>query len=194
MAKRKVEKAEAAQPKDEEAKLRKAFTGLKKTELVEALLDLALQDRKVLRHLKARFDVAAAPDELVAATRKAIADATDFDSREINQNFDYDYEAYEEVKRNLSRLIASGKLRSAMQLALELMKKGSHQVEMSDEGLMTDDIEDCLSVVLKELNKGNLPAEEIITWCSAMLKNDCVGFISPDQLESLRGRFQRAAR
>jgi hypothetical protein len=69
--------------------------------------------------------VAAAPDELVAATRQAIADATDFDARDSNRNFDYDYEAYSEVKRNLACLIDSGELHQAMQLALELMKRGS---------------------------------------------------------------------
>jgi hypothetical protein len=31
----------------------------------------------------------APPEELIAATRAAIADATDFDEREINDNFDY---------------------------------------------------------------------------------------------------------
>ena len=36
-----------------------------------------------------------------------------------------------------------------MELALSLMKSGSEQVEMSDEGLMTADIEDCLRVVIK---------------------------------------------
>lgn len=46
-----------------------------------------------------------APQELAAATRQAIVDATDFNERDINRNFDYDYEAYGEVKRNLSRLI-----------------------------------------------------------------------------------------
>src|SRR5207247_1875833 len=112
--------------------------------LVSFLLELAQTDRGILRQLTAQFDVVPAPDKLVAATRQAIADATDFDEREINYNFDYDYEAYEEVKRNLARLIAAGKLRVAMELALELMKEGSYQVEMSDEGLMTDDIEDCL--------------------------------------------------
>jgi hypothetical protein len=66
------------------------------------------------------------PDELVAATRQAIADVTAFDEREINRNFDYDDEAYAEVNRNLGRLIASGRLRSAMPLALELMKRGSY--------------------------------------------------------------------
>jgi hypothetical protein len=38
----------------------------------------------------ARFDVATTPDELVAATRQAIANATAFDARDINRNFDYD--------------------------------------------------------------------------------------------------------
>jgi hypothetical protein len=47
--------------------------------------------------------VATTPDELVAATRQAIADATAFDARDINRNFDYDYEAYGEVTLWLQR-------------------------------------------------------------------------------------------
>jgi hypothetical protein len=97
--------------------------------------------------------VATTPDELVAATRQAIADATAFDVRDINCNFDYDYEAYGEVKWNLGRLVASRQLRLAMQFALDLMKRGSHQVGMSDEGLMAEDIEHCLSVVIKAITK-----------------------------------------
>ncbi len=128
----------------------------------------------------------AAPDELVAATRQAIVHATDFDERDINRNFDYDYEAYGEVKRNLSRLIDAQQLPLAMQLSLELMTAGSRQVEMSDEGLMTDDIEDCLSVVIKALNKGELPAQEVFAWCTAMLQHDRVGFIANKQLQVLR--------
>jgi hypothetical protein len=89
-------------------------------------MELAQADRGVLRQLTARFDVATTTDELVAAARQAIADATTFDEREINRNFDYDYEAYAEVKRNLGRLIASGRLQSAMPLASELMKRGSY--------------------------------------------------------------------
>ena len=163
-----------------------------KAELVDVLLELAQADRAVLRQLTARFDVAAAPDELVAATRQAIADATDFDERDINRNFDYDYEAYHEVKRNLSRLIDSGQLHLAMQLALELMKQGSYQVEMSDEGMMTEDIEECLSVVITTLKKCDLPADDVLTWCSAMLANDRVAFIAREPLQSLRKQFQAA--
>jgi hypothetical protein len=194
MSKHKSKKAASPRkPADTTAGLRKALNARSKPELVNALLELAQADRGVLRQLTARFDVAAAPKELVAATRQAIADATDFDEREINSNFDYDYEAYNEVKRNLARLIASGNLREAMTLSLELMKQASRQVEMSDEGMMTDDIEECLSVVLKELKKGDLPANDVIAWCSAILANDCVGFIAREPLQSLLSHSQAAS-
>jgi hypothetical protein len=175
------------------AELRQALTRRKKAVLVDVLMELAQADRGVLRQLAARFDVATAPDDLVAATRQAIADATDFDERDINRNFDYDYEAYGEVKRNLGRLIGSSQLRLAMPLALEPMTRGSYQVEMSDEGLMTEDIEDCLKVVLEAVRKCDLPAAEVIARCSAMLDNDRVGFIAGEPLRSLRNHFQRTA-
>lgn len=189
MAKRKPKKVTSTRkPADTTAGLRKALNAQSKPGLVSVLLELAQVDRKILRQLTARFDVTPAPTELIVATRRAIADATDFDEREINQNFDYDYEAYDEVKRNLARLTASGQLRLAMELSLELMTEGSRQVEMSDEGLMTDDIEDCLSVVLEAVKKCDLPKDEVIIWCSAMLENDRVKFIAQKPLQSLRDR------
>jgi hypothetical protein len=170
--------------------LRTALTRRKKAELVDVLMELADADRGILRQLTARFDVASAPDELVPATRQAIAEATGFDKRDINRNFAYDHQAYSEVRRNLGRLIGAGQLRLAMPLALELMKRGSYQVEMSDEGMMTGEIEDGLNVVLEALRKCDLPAAEVIAWCSAMLENDRVGFIAREPLQALRNHFQ----
>src|SRR5262249_41717433 len=194
MSKRKPKKAAPANKRPESmAPLRRALSRRKKGELVDALLELAQADRGVLRQLTARFDVAAAPEELVAATQQAIADATAFDERDINRNFAYDYEAYQAVRRNLGCLIDSGQLRLAMRLARELMKQGSYQVEMSDEGLMTQDIEDCLDVVLKALAKSDLPAAEVIAWCSAMLDTDRVGFIAREPLQALRTHARAAA-
>ena len=172
------------------AELRHALTRRTKTELVDVLLELAQADRGLLRQLTTRFEVAAAPEDLVAATRQAIADATRFDKRDMNRNFSYDHHAYDEVKRNLDRLINEGQLRQALGLALELMKQGSYQVEMSDEGLMTEEIEDCLKAVIKALGKCDLPAAEVIAWCSAMIKTDRNGFIASEALESLRNRIQ----
>ena len=194
MSQRKSKKAAPASKRPASmAPLRRALSRRKKAELVDTLLELAQADRGVLRQLIARFDVAAAPDELVAATHQAITDATAFDARDINRNFAYDYEAYHEVKRNLGRLIDAGQLQLAMQLALELMKQGSYQVEMSDEGLMTQDIEDCLDVVLKALTKCDLPANEVIAWCSAMFDNDRVGFIAREPVQALRTHAQATA-
>lgn len=178
---------------DSMAPLRKSLSERTKAELVDVLLELAESDRKVVRHLAAHFNVAAAPSELVAETHQAIIDATAFDMREMNRNFNYDHAAYDQVKRNLQRLLKVGQLRQAMELALELMKRGSHQVEMSDEGLMTSEIEECLSVVLDWLAKSDLPADELIDWCSAMLKADRVEFIATDELRALRDGFQTRA-
>jgi hypothetical protein len=86
-------------------------------------------------------------------------------------------------------LIDARQLPLAMQLSLELMKAGSLQVEVSDEGLMTADIEDCLSVVIKALQKSDMPADEVLAWCSAMRDSDRVGFIAEEQLDALRHQF-----
>ena len=56
-------------------------------------------------------------------------------------------------------------------------------VEMSDVGLMAEDIEGCMNVVLEALRKCDLPAAEVIAWCSAMLENDRVGFIAREPLQ-----------
>lgn len=182
-----------AKPPGATTELRQALTRRKKSELVDALIELAQTERGVLRQLNARYDVAASPEELVALTRQAVSDATAFDARDINRNFAYDAEAYAEVRRNLDRLIASGQLPVAMQLALELMKRGSYQVAMSDEGLMTGDIEECLSVVIESLTKGDVPANEVIAWCMAMRASDRMGFIAETLLEALHQRVRSDA-
>ena len=77
-----------------------------------------------------------------------------------------------------------------MELSLELMAKGSYQVEMSDEGLMTDDIESCFRPILEALKKGDLPAAEVIVWYAEMMKRDRVGFICDRELRMLRNQFE----
>ncbi len=171
-------------------KLRKALAKRTKDELLDVLVELAEEDRVILRRLAAQMELEAPPQELAATTRQAIADATDFDERDINRNFSYDYEAYGEVKRNLSRLIDLGELHLAMELSLELMKQGSYQVEMSDEGLMTQEIEECLQVVLKALKKCDLPPDEVVAWCAGMIQSDRVGCICDRDLGALRNHFK----
>ena len=184
MAKRRPKKA--VKTSDLVARLRKALAKRRKDELIGVLVEWAKEDRSLLRRLAEQFDLESPPQELAAATRQAIADATDFDERDINRNFDYDSAAYTEVQRNLRRLIDMGELRLAMELSLELMKQGSNQVEMSDEGLMTYDIEECLALVVKALKKSDLPPADVIAWCDRLLKADRVKFIYDRELEALR--------
>ncbi len=166
-------------------RLKAALAKRKKSELIDVIAEFASVNRGIQRQLDSRFGVEAPPEELIAATRVAIADATDFDEREIKYNFDYDYQTYSTVKRNLGRLIESGHLRAAMELSLELMSQGSYQVEMSDEGLMTDDIAECLQVVIEAVTKTDLPAAHVTAWCAEMSRQDRVGFICDGELAIL---------
>lgn len=169
--------------------LAQALAKCKKAELIAVIVGLANADRGIRRRLEAEFTVETPPQELIDATRQAIADATDFDERDINYNFDYDDEAYSAIERNFGRLIELGYLRKAMELALELISQGSHQVEMSDEGLMTDDIEDCLRIVIDALKSCDLPAENVVAWCKEMIRKDRVGFICDAELAALQRQF-----
>lgn len=67
---------------------------------------------------------------------------------------------------------------------------GSHQIEMSDEGLMTDDVKECLQVVLNAIRKCDLPADEVAAWCMQMLAADSVGFVCDDELKALHHQFE----
>lgn len=87
-------------------------------------------------------------------------------------------------------MIKLGHLREAMELSQELMRQGS-QIEMSDEGLMTEDIEECLRVVIKEVGKSDLPAADAAAWCAEMTRQDRVGFICEAELAALAKKLQR---
>ena len=184
MSKRRVKKV--VRKADSVERLRKALVKATKNDLIDILVQLARDDRNLFRQLGEHFKLEVPPEEIATAASLAIADATDFDEREINRNFDYDYAAYDEVKRNLSRLVELEQLPLAMELCLELMKQGSYQVQMSDEGLMTADIEECLAVVVKAIKKSDLPPADVIAWCDRMLKADRAGYVYRKELQTLR--------
>lgn len=61
--------------------LRKALAKRTKAELVDMLAELAKEDRQVFRRLAAHIELKSPPQELAAATRQAILDATAFDEQ-----------------------------------------------------------------------------------------------------------------
>jgi hypothetical protein len=90
----------------------------------------------------------------------------------------------------LDRLVDQGHLRTAMKLSLDLMKAGSRQVEMSDEGLMVEEIEDCLRVILKALKGCDLPTNQVAEWCSTMVASDRVGCIASKEIRALKSSLK----
>ena len=171
--------------------LAKALKKCEKAALVDVILKLAKDNQTTLRSLMRRFDVQLSEQGLIEETKNAIVAATDFDECDSNTNFDYDSVAYDSIERNFQKLIRDGHLAEVMQMSLELMRLGSRQVEMSDEGMMTDEIADCLKVVIASLKKSDLPKSQVVKWCDDMTKNDCVGFICDSELSSLQKASQK---
>lgn len=183
----------AAMMTNPEARLRSALTKRTKTELIDFVVQLAADDQRIVRQIDAHFQLEFSPSELAVLTRQAIAAATYYDKRDMNRNFVYDHDAYNTVKRNLSRLIQQGQMGLAMELSLELMEQGSEQVAMSDEGLMTEEIQACLQVVLQAVTMCNLPADRLLLWCHRMLENDQVGLICDRELHALREHLKASS-
>jgi hypothetical protein len=156
-----------------------------KAELVAMILVIAKEHAVVARELEDRLTIEKPVDLLVADVSSAIDRATDFDERMMNRNFDVDWKAYADVQKGLSRLVKLGHLAVAKSLALKLMTGGSYQVECSDEGLMTDDICQCLKPVIQAVKAvgGGAAAK----WAGDMQNADRVGFICDKELAQLQG-------
>lgn len=156
---------------------------LKKSDLVELLTSYASNDIEIRRDLEDKLAIEKPVELIISDIDSAIATATDFDDRDINRNFSFDYAAYEAVEKGLKQLIQQGELAEAQRLSLELMKQGSYQVECSDEGMMTEEIEDCLKPVIHAVKKEG--GDEAIAWAKLMIAADRVGFICEQPLRQL---------
>ena len=156
---------------------------LDKPGLVACLTELAESIPEVWLHLESRLKLEPrAIGDVVERARSAIARATDFDDRQTNCNFDYDSAAYEQVERCFRQIVKMGDLETAMELAESLLSEGSHQVEMSDEGLMWDEIESCLDIVFNAVARSSMPPEKLLAWAARLEVIDRVGLYSQPQL------------
>jgi hypothetical protein len=156
-----------------------------KSELLALLLEACREHDQLRREVEASLSIEKPVDSLVADLKAAISRATDFDERMVNHNFDIDWQAYAEVERGFKKLIQLGEFAAVSQLAIRLMKEGSYQVECSDEGLMTDDIESCLKPVIRAVKKA--APETVREWAAQMIAADRVGFICEQELRTLAG-------
>lgn len=157
-----------------------------KAELIALVLVIAREHAVVARELEDRLAIEKPLDLLIADVSSAIDLATDFDERMMNHNFDVDWQAYADVQKGLALLVELNHLADAKSLALQLMKDGSYQVECSDEGLMTDEISECLQPVIRAVEAAG--GDEAAKWAADMQAADRVGFICDKELAELRSR------
>lgn len=177
--------------------LQKTLIKMSKAELIDTVMRMARNEADIRDQFVNQLDVQiplppASKTNLkaiVAATREAIAKATWFDPRQMNHNFDIDYRAYESVQRHLKQLVAAKHFEPAVELAIELMDKGSYQIEMSDEGMMLDEVQDSLRPVTMGLSQSGLPEAKVEQWLESICAADRCGFVwSDDLMRPKKGR------
>jgi hypothetical protein len=170
--------------KDRYPAIRLAAAKRTKADLVDLLVQIARDYPEICPDLEAELNVAKPIDLWLNDMESAICKATDFDDHYLNRNFDYDSIAYQEIERGFKELIKLGYLDEVKELAYRLMESGSYQVECSDEGMMTDEIEACLKPVIRAVAMED-PAEAKL-WAGKMMAADRVGFICDKELAELR--------
>lgn len=156
-----------------------------KVELVAMIVAIAKDHAVVAREMEDQLAIEKPVELLVADVSTAIDHATDFDKRIMNHDFDVDWQAYADVQKGLSQLVELGHLADAKSLALKLMKDGSYQVECSDQGLMSDDICQCLEPVIQAVSAVGDP--EASRWAGEMQNADRIGCHCDKELAQLRG-------
>lgn len=160
-----------------------ALRKLKKDELIDLLMSLYTYDPAPRWSIEAEIDVKKPPDLIAYDLRQAIGIATKVDETKLNRNFDYSWQAYEATEHGFNLLIRAGDLTTAKLIAIEFINKASYQVECSDEGLMTEEIESCLKPLFEAVTAEKW--EDRQSWAIAMTQADRCGHICRDAIESL---------
>ncbi|MEQ1828176.1 MAG: hypothetical protein ABL921_19610 [Pirellula sp.] len=163
--------------------IQSALRKLKKSQLIDLLMGLDTYDPTPRWSIEATIDVKKPPELIVHDLRQAIEMATQVDRSKLNHNFAFNWQAYEETERGFKALVASGNLEMAKQMAIEFMNKASYQVECSDEGMMTENIEACLKTVIQAVAVQQPHMRH--DWATQMLQADRCGFICLRTLEAL---------
>jgi len=164
---------------------RRALARHRRADLIDCLVELARNDTELRRRVAEHLDFDLPRETVAEDNRDLIRRATRVDPRQINRNFDYDHAAYEKVRRNFTSMVTSKRLAQAMVEARLLMELGSVQVEMSDEGLMLDQIEACLRVVLEAVEQSSLPPAKKARWLADLKRADRLHMICEREIKRL---------
>ena len=168
---------------EREELLRAALKKMKRADVVELTLCIAQEVKASEWTLESEIELDKPVDLLVNDIEIAIEIATRVDEQQMNRNPKIDWRAYDAVQRGLSQLIRREGIEEAKALALNLMQKGSFQIECSDEGLMYEEIESCLRPVISAVAESSAGDE----WALKMLRHNSTGFVCRRELTELAG-------
>lgn len=153
-----------------------SLAGLSKEELISFVCEASLRWPALCRHVLMETEQDQPLTGLIGDIQAAIRAATFIPKEKLNRNFDYDVEEYEQVRIGLRKLMRLGHISEAMDLAIELLEAGNSQVEASDEGMMTEEIVECVNVVTEVVDfSGN--ATERQAWANRLAYSDYLSIL-----------------
>jgi len=168
---------------ERERRLRATLKKMKKADVIELALRIAKEEKASEWMLEREVGLDKSIELLVNDIEIAIKIATQFDELRMNYNPPINWDAYDAVQRGFLQLIQKERIEEAKRLALQLMHRGSYQIECSDEGLMLEEIENCLRPVIVAVAKSLAGGK----WAHEMLLRDRVGFVCRQDLSKLAG-------
>ncbi len=159
----------------------KALRRVRKDTLIQLLSRLCDESIYARWCIEAELEISKPLDLILHDLREAIRLATDAGDEPVNNNLTTDWKAYAEVKRLMELLVSAGALNEAMEIAIHFMEEASHQIEGSDEGMMLEDVEECLQPVLDALE--NFDETQRSSWAFRMQRSDCLGVVCRERLQ-----------
>ncbi|MFO0914377.1 MAG: hypothetical protein U0795_15560 [Pirellulales bacterium] len=160
------------QGRDElERRMTASLAGLSKEELISFVCESSMRWPALCRHVLMQTEHDQPLTGLIGDIEAAIRAATYVPKEKLNRNFDYDIEEYEQVRIGLRKLMRLGYMTEAMDLAIELLFAGNDQIDASDEGLMAEEIVECVNVVTQVVEATGSEAERQ-AWAQRLASSD----------------------
>ncbi|WP_310599999.1 SWIM zinc finger family protein [Desulfobulbus sp.] len=165
--------------KREHSKVRKLLVDKSREELVEMVVRLAANFPLVERTLLEAEQLRSGRIEpLVRALRREIGNLTEEPAWSSPWSDERDIPDYFHVRQQFALLQAAGHADALLELGDELWRRGSEQVEQSDdEGETGDAIAGCLDIVLRALPASSLPKAAQLLWVIDRLLEDQFGLL-----------------
>ena len=150
--------------------VRQFLKAMPKEALIDRVLRMAERDEDLWKELRDECQyepVADSPKELIRWAETAIAEAT-------APGLEYGGD-YEQVKKYFRKLLDGGQVDAVVKLGETLLEQANHQMEMSDESLMYDDVAACMGVVFTALERSSLSPSERMKWVWTISRHDGLG-------------------